>query len=359
MVNWRRLAGGALPCIAALACAPQLEDDLSLVSRRRLLAVMSSPAEVGPGDGVELRALVVDEAGSATSPEPSWAFCTERKPLQELGPVAQSCLEPSGKQFVEAGLGLEINASLPKGTRSWSDGTTSNVDACQLFGPQLPTGATGGRPVDPDPTGGYYQPVRLLLEPQLQRPTPALAQVRIVCPAAGLNQEQNTVFSHAYRRNTAPAVIGISAFVNGAEAAATDTTLSVAVGDRLELTLTFPSCARSSACDLTACDDRDVGAECPSVCFDGNICAGAERYAWIDPLSKRTQILRESLDLAWYRTGGSWDDAHAGVQPSESDGLVIARNVWQASTRGNYTLWVVIRDDRGAASWLERRVEVR
>src|SRR5688572_26759007 len=129
------------------ACVPEIDDDLSLVSAERVLAVIAEPPEAGEGDRVVLSALVASPVGAASALV-SYSFCLTRKPLSELGPVDPSCLSGTG-ELVALGQGARVEGSIDRG-------------ACSLFGPRRPTpepGQPAGRPVDPDATGGFYQPV--------------------------------------------------------------------------------------------------------------------------------------------------------------------------------------------------------
>ncbi|HEX3594926.1 MAG TPA: hypothetical protein VHU80_07490, partial [Polyangiaceae bacterium] len=134
----------------ASACIPTITDDLATIAKPRLLAVATTPAEAAPATSVALEALVAVPP-DARSPAVSWELCLDRKPLTELGAVSPACLDRGADAAIEqsAGQGQEVASAVPR-------------EACSLFGPNPPPpkpGETGGRPADPDPTGGYYQPV--------------------------------------------------------------------------------------------------------------------------------------------------------------------------------------------------------
>jgi len=112
------------------SCVPDLDQRTSIVDRPMVLAIVAEPAEAKPGTSVTYQALV-------TSPMTlEWAYCTQPKPPTEDGAVSSACLDDPG---------------LPIGTMP--------EDACMNFGPNPP--GDGFRPRDPDPTGGFYQPIRV------------------------------------------------------------------------------------------------------------------------------------------------------------------------------------------------------
>lgn len=117
----------------------------------RLLAIAATPAEAEPKAQVTFRALYVDPEGERTRGDLAWAFCTARKPLTEQGTVSPECVREDGPELAALGSGAAITGALPD-------------DGCRLFGPDRPAPVAGepvGRAVDPDPSGGFYQPVRL------------------------------------------------------------------------------------------------------------------------------------------------------------------------------------------------------
>jgi hypothetical protein len=140
-----------LALLAATACVPDFDLDLSQVTAPRVVAIQSTPGEAGERDPVAVSALVVAPDPDAV-PAPEWALCLERKPLVELGPISPLCLD-------RGRLGSE--SLLPLGTGARID-TTVPQQACRQFGPNRPEPKQGeppGRPVDPDFTGGS-RPVR-------------------------------------------------------------------------------------------------------------------------------------------------------------------------------------------------------
>jgi hypothetical protein len=310
--------------VLAQACIPTLEDDLSRVTSSRVLAIVAEPPEVGEGDVVRLSALV---AGVAEAPEPSvsFAFCRARKPLSELGPVDPVCLGASDPTALQA-LGT-------------AESLTANVDraACSAFGPRRPSaepGAPAGRAVDPDPTGGFYQPVIA----SLTGGPAVLGAVRLDCGLAGADRAQVIEYNQRHRPNQNPAIQRLELSLGGTwtellpreEPAATP--LSVAAGTELAVRVAFAGCEPDSA------------------------CTGAETYVVFDAESRLLVDRSEDLFASWYASAGAFDEYRtAPVLAAETS----AENRWIAPAQpGSVDLWVVLRDGRGGVGWSSYRVQV-
>jgi hypothetical protein len=364
-------------------CKPNLQDTVSIVTASRVLAIRSqllvsddagSPpplaageAEAKPAEGVTLTALYIDGSGPVTTSSLDWAFCHERKPLAELGPVSPLCLEVAGDWFTPLGVGNEVTGAVPK-------------DACQQFGsdaPQPEPGQPPGRPVDPDPTGGYYQPIRLLA-PGGDGPTVTIGETRILCTLASFSPDVVAAFQQRYHRNTNPVVSSLG--VVGAPApwsAASDangTPNVVAVGQRVALEMAWASCPTADAPSDEVCGPDETGTSCGTCgaavaishddcCVDINCthakgCAGAERYVVLDAASGALVDRREAMAVAWFATGGTFAFDRAGR--SNDDPATTSDNAWQApATPGTVTMWVVLRDERGGVGWEEYKVDVQ
>jgi hypothetical protein len=317
-----------LALFLASGCVPDFDDDLSLVTAPRVLAVKAEPAEAKPNETVALSALVVDPDPQAGPAQAKFALCLARKPLTELGPVSPACLaEPtSGSSALMAlGEGDGVSATLPS-------------DACRLFGPSRPEpkeGEPAGRPVDPDPTGGYYEPVTVRVEEARDL---AVGAIRILCPLPAVTQAQSIEFSSGYRPNRNPEISTLT-LVQGSESTtltADSASAVLAPGERVTLRVGWP--------------------ECPSE-PDGQ-CAGAESYLWFDPDSRLIAARRESIRVSWFASDGKFENERSGREESEFQ--TDAENTWTApTTAGEVRLWTVIRDARGGQSWQAFRIEVR
>src|SRR5688572_18427814 len=171
------------------ACIPEFDEDASLVDEPRILAVRAEPAEGEEREAVQLTALIATPEGGTTF-TPEWAFCSAPKPLTELGPVAQPCIEEFGSTssiLTALGSGAAVDAVVPE-------------NACRVFGPIPPDSAAGdsSRPVDPDDTGGFYQPV---LVGSWRDRIPSFGRVRLSCGLTGLAPDEALAYRLGYRRN--------------------------------------------------------------------------------------------------------------------------------------------------------------
>lgn len=312
-----RVARAAACLVVFSACVPEIDDDLSLISEDRVLAVFSEPPEAGEGDRVVLSALVASPVGAASALV-SYSFCLTRKPLSELGPVDPSCLAGTG-ELVTLGQGASVEGAIDRG-------------ACSLFGPRRPTpepGQPAGRPVDPDATGGFYQPVMAALPGQ-----PAvLGGVRLDCGLPGADRDLVIEYNQRYRPNQNPGVERLELLQDGAWLElGPDTVPSVAAGQRLVLRVSWASCPDAAA------------------------CPGAERYVLLDPETRSLVERSEDIVASWYTSAGGFEDPRTG--PSDPV-LPQAENAWLTPLEpGPAVLWVVLRDGRGGAGFASYRLQV-
>jgi len=348
-----------LATVATLAtnggCVPTFDDDLSSVERPRILAVQATPAEARPGERVELSALVAGGDGVEV-PELRWALCHARKPLTELGPAAQECLELLGRdeEILEPlGSGLEVGASLPD-------------DACRQFGPDAPfadDGTLAGRPVDPDVTGGYHQPVVVGgAQEGAEGLGAVLGTVRLSCGARNVTDAEAIRFNAGYRPNENPAMERLE-ITRGGEVsileAGSGESVRVSPGERVELRVVWPECPTEPVCGDGMCTAGENQVTCAEDCRDApRGCAGAESYLWANPETRRVEERREAMSVAWYATGGAFEHERTGRSELEGD-EPSSSNRWVASSRaGTVQVWIVLRDERGGVGWARYLVEV-
>lgn len=327
MVNLRRL--WPLSSLV-LACEPAPDDAPWFVDAPRILAVSSEPAEAPPGSAVQLTAFALGPAGPIAAPV-RWGRCLQRKPLTELGPADPGCLlqRPGAWDFL--GEGPSVSFSVP-------------ADACRLFGPERPEpkpGEPAGRPVDPDPSGGYYAPVALSFEG-----ASALASVRLPCGLSGASQQAVITFGKQFRPNQNPAIRALRFFFNGAttEAPEQGDALPVPRGTSVVVSAWWDECPEVPACGDGVCSPEEEVSACAEDCQPLRGCSGAERYALYNPATQMVGLQREVLRSSWYATGGS-------LAEGTTAGLDHATNAWQApSTPGEVWVAVVLRDDRGGSA---------
>lgn len=337
------LTRAAVIALALAACNEPVGVELSRVDGPRVLAVASVPAEAAPGASVTMHALWVDGDGERDPAALRWWTCLERRALDEVGPIAQACIDAEADARASIGSGDGVVATLP-------------ADGCRLFGPDPPPAEPGqpqARAVDPDRTGGYYQP--LLLEVDGTRTG---FGVRLDCGTAGATPAQAAELRRRHRDNLAPVVDELARLDDGdATPLAVDEPLRVSPGERVELRVRWPACSSSPRCGDGACTlDEDADA-CPGDCSEGAGCGGAEWYVRFDPIALAIDERREAISVAWYATDGTLDAARTG-RAADDPGRT-SSNVWIAPDQpGVAVLWVVLRDDRGGVSWRRQAVEV-
>jgi hypothetical protein len=334
----------ALTGLSLIGCVPSFEDDSTRVTEPRVLALRSTPAEAAEGDTVEIEPLVAapPDVDGAT---PSLLFCLDRKPLTELGPVNPTCVaSPEPIEGVTQAFepGAPLRGALPD-------------IACQLFGPERPEpepGQPAGRPVDPDLTGGFYQPVAAWLEH-----TVVLGGVRLSCPLVGASVDATRDYNQRYRPNENPEILALELErSDGSTLELGDDEASVRRGERVRLRVTWPACPASDVCGDGICgpgEGRSVEAEgCAEDCAPAQGprgCTGAERYVMYDPLSASVVEQRERVLVSWYASAGKLDGPRTDLQTDAE--LPASGNGFVAPSAGAFRIWAVLRDDRGGVTW--------
>jgi hypothetical protein len=338
MVN-RRL----LPFLALLlACDPAGDDRPWFVDAPRLLAVRSEPAEAPPGGTVQLTAFTLGPFGP-TGDALRWGRCARRKPLTELGPVDPACLREQPEAWIPLGEAPGVPLSLPP-------------DACRLFGPDRPDpkpGEPAGRPVDPDTSGGYYQPFAVALGS-----APSAGFTRLRCDLSGATQQAVISFGRLYRPNENPAIEAFSLTSGGVtqEASPGGEALAVPRGQPIAVQVRWRACPSTPVCGDGVCSPGEDIAACLEDCQPLRGCSGAEPYALYDPSSQQVTVTREALRVSWYATGGAFASGATGPATPEDTS---AANSWTAPTApGDGWLAAVLRDERGGVGFRAIRVRV-
>lgn len=318
------------------ACVPDVDIDRTRVQAARVLALRSEPPEARPRDTVQLSALVGEATGTVAQPMLDWAFCTSPRPLAELGPVNRACLESSDESLVPIGDGLELTTMLPD-------------DGCRLFGPEPPPAQPGeppGRPVDPDNTGGYYQPLRVLAATE----DVSLLGVRLVCGLAGASQQQSAEFQRRYQRNLSPTIVRLERRSEPAMDLGFQVVHTVTPSERLRLRTHWQDCPVDPICGDEVCTLDEDSEVCPEDCGALVGCGGAEAYLRFDPGSLSIIRQREAMSVNWYASDGTFGAPRTGRGADEFEAW--SDNEWTAPDEPSVvTLWVVVRDDRGGITW--------
>jgi hypothetical protein len=335
--------GGAL-AVSGAACKPEFAERSSLVRSVRVLAIKSEPAEEQPramSPTMQYTALVVDPIGPRDDVSLDWAFCTEPKPVNELNDVSQACFTR------EASFILPLTS-----TGSAASGPLPGT-GCRQFGPNPPEleGGVLGRPADPDSTGGYYQPVRVLSKGG--DGVEAVGQTRLRCDVAGASPEIAREYSFRYRNNANPAIDELVAVQATEQTLVPDgpgvVPLEVAAGAGVHLRLAWSMCDANVPCPPGATDQ----------CDEPGPCTGAESYVLYDLANRRLVVQRESMRVSWFATAGSFANDTTGRGVDEYL-LLSTENDWTAPVdTTEAVLWAVLRDSRGGVSWNRYRVTVR
>jgi hypothetical protein len=190
------------------------------------------------------------------------------------------------------------------------------TDACARFGPDPPPGDV--RPRDPDPTGGFFQPVLVRAFDEIW----AHPQ-RVACGLPWAPADVARAFAERYRPNRNPAPPTLEA-----EAGGSMFPLDALPRQAGRITLR----ARWSSED-------------------------AETYLWWDPSLRGLREHRESIRLSWYVSAGRLD----AVVTSREEGDLAAEsvNAWPPPKGpGPQTIWLVLSDARGGAGVAEVRIRV-
>jgi hypothetical protein len=355
----------ALAAVLLAACVPELPDTTSQVTGPRLLAVASLPAEAAPPAPVSYHALYVAPPGAELPPASglSWAFCNARLALTDEGTVSPSCIAPSGASLQPIGDGLSAGAALP-------------MNACRAFGPDVPVPVgtqPPGRPVDPDPTGGYYQPVRVEVPAAGGAPaTYVVGTTRIQCGVAGATATVSAQYNQEYRNNENPALASLTLVQSSGETTIPPGAapgVKVQRGASVTLRAAWAACPTTPVCGDGICGIEETAMSCPADCKAPKGCTGSEQYVLYDTEAMALQVRREAIQIAWFTTGGTLGNDTSGRSADEAGsaalntscqaGTECIDNAWTApSTAGEVLLWVVVRDDRGGVGWQSYRVDV-
>jgi hypothetical protein len=349
-----RVAG--LAGLLLLGCKPNLDQTVSTIGSPTVLAVRADPPEGALASQVQFTALYVDRSGPIDQAAFDWAFCSARNPLANLGPVNPKCLEAAGSWLTPIGTGLQVSGKLP-------------ADGCRQFGPDVPEPMPGepqGRPVDPDATGGYYQPIRYLA------PTDAgayvgIAETRLTCSLAGAYGNVVVDFAKRYHVNANPEV-GSLVLSLGDDASAGKPLSgsdadggagnSVPAGAHVSLRAGWAACPVHDTCGDKVCGADETVQSCPADCMNPVACTGAERFAAFDLASQSVIDQRESIAVAWFATKGAFDNDRTGRD--STDLANTSDNGWRAPAEpGLVYLWVVLRDDRGGVGWQQYAIQVQ
>lgn len=331
-----------------VACASSLDDPTPRVDVPRVLAISAEPAEPLPNTSTRLTALFADASGELSVAPLDWTYCIARKPLAELGPVSRTCFDKSVTEaHVAIGTGRSVAGRIPR-------------ESCRLFGPNPPPAMPGEpnqRPVDPDVTGGYYQPVIAFRTDGARDPT--LAQVRVMCDVSNGTPQAIVEFGLRYRANVNPSIASLTHVEAGTTIAEVGVgpATTVAPGTTATLELAWPSCPENGVCGDAICSDDETYETCPDDCTDPVGCDGAETYVLVDPIDGTLVRRREAISVTWYATAGTFDVARSG-RAGDDTATSTTNQLTFPNQPGDVSAWAVIRDERGGTSFRGYRFTV-
>jgi hypothetical protein len=288
--------------LLAAGCAPTIDARTSAVDAPVVLAVVPEPPEAAPGDEVGFTVIAAGPDGPIATAAAGWAWCTAPRPAVEPGSVSTACLGDDDA-LAPVGEGGAIVATLP-------------IDACARFGPDTPPG--GFRPRDPDPTGGYYQPIVVTVDDVAG---PAIGFARLGCNLDDAPFEVARAYRERYVANANPP-LALWRWQDGARIAPT----RAARGEVVALEAAWPR-------------------------------AAAEPYVALDLATLALVERREAMAIAWFATGGSFTADATGR--AEGDPATASGNAWTApEVAGPIDLWAVLRDSRGGVAVAHATVDV-
>jgi hypothetical protein len=268
----------ALLAVVLAACDEGLDQRLAIIDEPRVLAVVGEPAEAKPGTEVAYRAVIADPEGPVAS-TPRWSYCLSPKPPTEDNAVPAPCVR--GEELAELGTSLEVTGELP-------------VEGCLRYGPETPPGEF--RPRDADPTGGYYQPIRVDVDGLL-----AFGLTRITCKLPSAPADLARRYDLEYVANTNPTLDPIAI-------------ATVPANSEVTLTASWPA-------------------------------AAVETYLFFDRLAQDLIARREAMRVSWFATGGEL--AADASLVDEADPATSVSTIWRTPAAGTFHLWFVLRDSRG------------
>jgi len=345
---WVRTLGTLLVLDAlTTGCTPDVEGGAYIIDGPRVLAIRSEPAEAAPRGNpptpMAWSALFVGPHGDEDPSLLDWAICTERKPLVTAGEMSLDCLARSGDVLIPLGSGASVMGTLPE-------------DACRSFGPSPPVpkpGEPAPRPTDPDASGGFYQPLRLLAElPAGDDYSVGLA--RISCGLARVTSDQALDYAARYRPNQNPELADVVIPSSSGDLPLTDdsmTTATVKPGSHVTFRASWVDCPQTSECGDGFCGANEDKANCAADCTTPQGCPGSEPYIAFDLATRQLLDRRESMRVSWYSTLGTFDHDRSGRDETQA-ATPYSDNTWTApSSAAEVRLWVVLRDDRGGVAY--------
>jgi hypothetical protein len=309
----------AFAMLFVVACDDNGFEAVSEVTKLRTLAIGLEPAELAPGEVGQLQALSVvpDEATELTY---LWELC-----LFNDGPDNRYACSVDPESGETAGLTLPGGANTAIPYDAITAGLGSIDAVCAAFEAfELPDFIEV-----PDCTRGLPLTVRLTVSDGTEEEI-AVREVLLLREA-----------DEARNANPPEVEIVVSQRVDG-DAVVAETVLAADRATPLALDL-------SELVDLQLVVDPAVASE-------------AYETATLDGTA--TEVVQERLVASWYATHGRFDRNRTFYSDALASAVELQANEWNlekntaAEVGTEVRLWVVLRDDRGGVSFVERRIEV-
>ncbi len=331
-----RLAAACAALAALGACNTGFEPqyrvrDMRVLAARAEIADDPRYADADTGETVRLTALVANPEGVTVR----WKACLP----QQSGGVSP-CLDPAVLRdpstldglpgTVDLGEGFSVEVSIPQDLQPLLQAVIERAStrpelACTLYA-ELPVLAIASA------AGTARMAVKTV------RLTP-------------WREVQGTDLEGVYRRNQNPEIAQVYANPSDADACIGDAALAHACTSGAD-------CAPGIPC-LPA-----PGAGGGTVRYCGDPLAPGTQRLCVKPTQDSVQIYRqcdadgsrsdffEGLTYQWYTTAGTFK--RVGSSPLGDTGNITGEQVQLEVPAGPFTMWVIVRDDRGGVGWIQR-----
>jgi hypothetical protein len=334
-----RAAALAAAAAALLSCdtnfAPQyLVKDLRILAARAEVVGSAPNADADVGETVQLTALVANPA-RLPGATVRWKAC-----LPQQGESVSPCLDPavlrdpatlSGPTVVDLGEGETVRVTIPEALRPFLDFLVARARAT----PELACSLYAELPV-----------VAILSAPG--------ATTRLAVKTARVTPwREVTAPDNLYVRNRNPGLAEVRArptnpdFCIGGDVAVRPCSADADCGDP------------ALRCDRTAAGSPRSPGQCTSALTAGrqDLCPRLlpnpdPDQPYTDCQTTGNQTVLEDLTYQWYATAGTFADAGGGALGS--NGNVTGDRVTFTPPPGPFTMWVILRDNRGGIDWITR-----
>ncbi|MBN2344476.1 MAG: hypothetical protein JXX29_01740 [Deltaproteobacteria bacterium] len=310
----------AATVLFAMACSEDFEA-FTDVTKLRVLAIQSEPAELMPGEIGQLSALVAADDNASVTYQWSWCPVATSAIMGHECPVTEEMLLAAIAQ--NGGGAFEI----PEGVSLFDLGTSQTAvfpfiigaDVLQIACTQLVAQAGDQLPFLPDCEGSLDTTVKLVVNDGVD-------EVVVV-------KQLNLLLSESLIANRNPALGTLTA----SDSEGVSITLEEAPGTLVS----------QHGYELAVSLSPQV----------------SESFETTDVETGAIVIDRESLFMTWFISGGETEYGRTSYIPGETEFDKLRLNTWWpprvAESDGTATLYLVLQDERGGTSWLTRTVQLQ